>query len=254
MTEFLGKGVLTLVSWYKITIMKTNQLNRTFLDQFRRSCVCYLIRKEKKYGDIALKQVSGSSNEYQFIRNLVYNKLSRVATPARLANEIFRKDIPNVDQLLSFTTALRMILSGYCMNEPLTTCYYKPFISTLDKFMPVLRRYRSVLNNESLKKLMATDPGKKNKNRFDEEEMKVVFDNVSAYLSHLDRFRDHFTNLLKQESTMFTGLSVTTQVEQYLLQLVSFIENNILVATETFDGIEEWLKKLDILELQEVYN
>ena len=53
---------------------------------------------------------------------------------------------------------------------------------------------------------------------------------------------------------MSKGLAVTTQVEQYLLQLVALIENNITAATDTCVKLEEWLKHLDMLEFQELYN
>ena len=86
--------------------MKSKQLDSVFLKQFREYCVVYGFRGEKKYGDIAFKQFPGTNREYHFIRQLLYDMLSRVAVPAKIANEVQKLDVPTVNQLFCFSTKL----------------------------------------------------------------------------------------------------------------------------------------------------
>ena len=229
--------------------MKPNQLNSDFLNQFRANRNAYCLAGEKNYRDISLKQFSGRSNEFQFICELANRTLSKTAAAKRIALKIKKRDIPNINHLLSFTATLQKTFSTFCKNEKYTYSYYQPILTGLAAFIKEMTEYKTTLN-QLLRQLPRSDKQYRN----DDYDNESALHKVYKLIKQLDKFLDHFTMVLKQESALSQGVMVTTQVEQYLLRLVDSIENNLVIANETYDSLEEWELRLYKFADLEIYN
>jgi len=111
---------------------------------------------------------------------------------------------------------------------------------------------KSLLNR--LKILMMNKRDTRNAAYFYNGDIDDIWVEIEEYSDRIRQYSEHFNMLLQRETNNCRDITVTSQVEQYLIQLIALIEEVILANDTTQSQLEEWQMQLLSLENQEINN
>lgn len=238
--------------------MQHYPITTDFIKQFRLEELAYPGNGEKKYANFFFRQFAGSRNEISIIELSLSEKLSDKKSIGKLIEQLKEKDLPDLGRFVYFMQALRKQIFSYAQNEPYTSLYYRQFLPALEQCTGIARSFHDDMQKElfdRLKMMFDDTPGSLNDmDLLNGGDIEVVLKAIDSYAGQMQQYLNYFRGLLDKESENGMRISVTSKLEEFLLHLVSLIENIILDSASTSSLLAKWQTKLVARETQELYN
>ena len=236
--------------------MSTEYFRKDFANQFRQEYELYTPVEEYRQGNLLFRELS-HSNGIEALAISVTKKLYHAPLISRLIDKLRNEDIRQVGNLCAVVTNLRNEFHTYIQNEPYTSTYYKDLIATFDSFHELINTLKKDMYEQTLDSLMKTYTGiHEQHSRFD---IDITYaytrtEEIGEYLKNMLVYYNHFVISWQNEAGNKKGINFTTQVADYLSELICVIEQVISNMEDTLDLFLTWEVQVDLMEDQALFN
>lgn len=237
--------------------MENAHFDKNFLHQFRQDYIVYPCSDEHLYRDFLVRQFAGAEHEIPVIGDWLSGKTNSLHAGSGLISNMRKKDLPATGRLLRFVRDFNRFLCSCAGKEPFTAQYYHLLLADLKPFFSLMRSFREKLRLALLDKtaaLLADKTHPDSARNFFDKDLDIIRSEMDEYTGQIWKYYDYFNYLLKEESGNGRAVAVFSQVEEYLIQLISLTEK-VLISTElTQSMLGRWQEELTGLEMQALYN
>lgn len=236
--------------------MQKHDLNKGFMQQFRQERIEYPCVVEQQYEDLLFRQFAGTENEVPFLGKWFTDTIEDHSAARRIIAHLEKEIIPLSRRLSNFLKGMTMTFTAYMYKEPYTASYYHTLLGALRPFSQLVEIHTAKSYPGMLQAFRSSLPGNRKENDdCRSEDLSHVETLIEILLSEVHEYYDHFNLFLQRENANDNHrVQATTQIEQYLLKLLYFMEQVLLRIDTLKVDLEHWERQLATLELQELYN
>ena len=204
--------------------MQTNNFNIHFLNQFHQECIVYPGKKVQRYNTLLLRQFAGKKHEIPGLVPSVEERLDDSGIICRLMTQLENENIPDYFRLSMFGRKFKRQVSAYVMNEHFTTKYYQMVLGILEPFIRMIEDFHREAQQVLLNRLKTLHRAEKNVTENTSISSAEADDQVIIMSRFLDYLYDYYNDLnscIHKDSDGTKGITVTTYMEQNMINLVS---------------------------------
>ena len=237
--------------------MQTNNFNIHFLNQFHQECIVYPGKKVQRYNTLLLRQFAGKKHEIPGLVPSVEERLDDSGIICRLMTQLENENIPDYFRLSMFGRKFKRQVSAYVMNEHFTTKYYQTILGILEPFIRMIEDFHREAQQVLLNRLKTLHRAEKNVTENTSISTAEADDQVIIMSRFLDYLYDYYNDLnscIHKDSDGTKGITVTTYMEQNMINLVSLIEKLMYDTKATQTLLQYWRTQLANRELRGIYN
>ena len=237
--------------------MSTEYFNKDFADQFRQECTLYTAVEEFQNANLLFRQFAGNPTEIETLAVSVAKKIYQAPFICRLMNKIENEDIEQVSSLCTVVKNLCDEFHGYVQHESYTSDYYNDLIATLDSFFQLASAFKKEVCEQAsntLKKAYKGLHAQYSGFDFDGIYPYEIAEEIGYYLKNMLVYYNHFVVISQNETDDKKGIQLTTQVAEYLSELLNVIEQVITGMESTLDLFLIWEVHMEIRENQALFN
>lgn len=237
--------------------MRNNPITTDFTKQFRQEYIAYPGSEEKLYSNFFFRQFAGGRNETAIIDISLEEKMSDENIVNYLFKKLRKKDLPDFTRLLCFMQIFQKKISSYTKKEPYSSLYYQQLLGSLGQCISLVSSFHEQIQKDLVDQLKIHTQNRLasgNAKYLNSGDIDIFLSEIEIFLNQVQKYFIHFNSLLQQESANCERISVTSRIEQYFLELVTFIERIILDTTSTSSQLVKWQIKLATRETEELYN
>jgi hypothetical protein len=237
--------------------MSTEYFSKDFADQFRQEYALYTPLEEYQHGNLLFMQVAGIPEEIEILAISVTKKLYHAPFIYRLINKLKNEDIQQVSNLCAAVKDLCDEFHVCIQNESYTSGYYNDLIATLDSCYDLASALKKDICIQVSYELKRVYTGlHEQRSGFD---LKATYpyaiaEEIGYYLKNMLVYYNHFVVTWQNEKDNNKGIQLTTQVSDYLSELINVIEQVICGMEDTLDLFLTWEAQMDIMEDQALFN
>jgi len=237
--------------------MQHYTLNTAFVRQFYQESILYSWQGKQRYGNIRLRQFAGKKKETASLGRLLAGKMDHSAIVGDLIRKLKSEDVPDTRKLFEFSHKLLGKFDACKRDESCTAAYFDQLLAVLKPLLALIRTYQKKMQLPLLKMLdlFLTDEGDMEDTALlCSDDIDAVWELVRRYADGMHRYYDIFNFFFQQQSDNHYAVSVISQVQHYLLKLMTMVEKAIIHAEFLDARLEEWNVRMSGGETQELYN
>ncbi|AEW00580.1 hypothetical protein A4D02_24955 [Niastella koreensis] len=237
--------------------MSLDNFNKDFTKAFTRNCILYSATEEYSYGNLLFMQFTGDAREMNSIAISVVNNMYQGKLISRIIRVLENKNLPQVNQLCSTANNLINEFNSYIQQEPYTSAHCNELIQTMRSFYELVNSLNHDLCEQVLNKLKDLSSCIYNADRHanvDSYYLYEAIEQIKFYLKNLLKYYYHFLIVKEQEHENCKGIGLTTQVADYLWELIGKIETVSDYIEDVLEMLLTWEIRMDMCEEQALYN
>ncbi|AEV98227.1 hypothetical protein A4D02_23280 [Niastella koreensis] len=237
--------------------MLPDNFNKDFTKAFTQNCILYSTTEEYSHGNLLFIQFTGDAREIKPIAVSVTNNMYQGKLVSRIIWGLENKSIPNASLLCSTIRNLINELNVYIRQEPYTCTHCNELIHTLGAFYELANSLNNDLSEQVLNKMKDLDACIYNTDRHADINSYYLFETIEQiefYLKNLLTYYYHFLIVKEMENENNNGIGLTTQVADYLLELIGMIETVSNDIENVLDMLLTWEVRVDLCEEQAIHN
>lgn len=235
--------------------MQRQFFNKQFADQFRLEKITYPGFVEEQNQHLVYRQFKGIDNEMSMIGKAVLQALSDEAAIEAIMAHLEQKNIPGTFKLSRVVQNVYRVLYSYGQEEAYEDRYFMEVMDELQSYFLLLGSFKDKMEN-FLSQLNGY--ARANCNIDEREllclEMEEMKDELDIVVDDVRCCYNYFYDRFDRELNRGRNLALTTPVELYILQIITYSES-VIQSLEHLDILwSKWQTHAYNIESQEIYN
>lgn len=237
--------------------MSPDNFNKDFARPFTRECVLYSPTEEYRHGNLLFMQFGRGNGEMKPIAIAVSKKMFQSQLVSRIIRVLKNNSLPQIELLRAAADNLIDEFNSHIQQEPYASTFCNELVHILGSFQELTNSLNTDFCGQVSKKLKAINACIHNPDQhmeIDGSYMYEVINQIEFYLKDLLTYYYHFLIVRQQENENGKGIGLTTQVADYLWELIGIIETVSDNIEDVLDMLLTWEVSMEMSEEQALNN